>query len=443
MSRTFSTKQIWVIAYPIILSSIAQNILNVTDTIFLGRLGEVALGAGVIGGLFYNVLLMFGWGMALGGQIIIARRLGEKKDVEIGKVHTQLIYGLVVTSLLLTFLVYIGTRPFLNMAVSSVPIREAGKVFLHYRTWGLLFAFLCYSFNSYYVGIAKTKVLTIATLIMVSFNVVFDYGLIFGHFGLPKMGIAGAAMASAIAEVVCTLFLFGYTYFYNDYKHYGLFRFGKLSKQYLSRILNVSVPLMFQFFLSIFVWLVFFLFIEKMGELPLAASNIIRSVYIVLMIPIWGFASATNTIVSQLIGKGKSDEVISTVRRILTLSVSSVAVLAGIVLIFSSKIIRLYTSNNDIVTTALPVIPVIALGAVGMAMAFVLFNAVSGTGNTRTSLLIEVVTLAVYLSYAYFLAGQVQVRLPWVWTAEILYGIGVTTASLLYLASKRWLGKQV
>ncbi|HNV52545.1 MAG TPA: MATE family efflux transporter, partial [Tenuifilaceae bacterium] len=67
MLSKISTRQIWGVAYPIILGSIAQNILNVTDTAFLGRLGEVALGGGVIGGLFYHVLLMIGWGTGVGG----------------------------------------------------------------------------------------------------------------------------------------------------------------------------------------------------------------------------------------------------------------------------------------------------------------------------------------------------------------------------------------
>ena len=85
MTKTQITyNRIWQVAYPIILGSIAQNILNFTDTVFLGRLGEIALGAGAIGGLFYLAVIMLGLGFGTGAQIIIARRLGEGRFSDIG-----------------------------------------------------------------------------------------------------------------------------------------------------------------------------------------------------------------------------------------------------------------------------------------------------------------------------------------------------------------------
>ena len=71
-------KHIWKISGPIILGLVAQNLLNVIDTIFLGRVGEVALGAGAIGGLFYLAVVMLGIGFGTGTQILIGRRNGEK-----------------------------------------------------------------------------------------------------------------------------------------------------------------------------------------------------------------------------------------------------------------------------------------------------------------------------------------------------------------------------
>ena len=91
MAKTNITySRIWHVAYPIILGSIAQNLINFTDTAFLGRVGEIALGAGAIGGLFYLAVIMLGLGFGIGSQIIIARRLGEKRFKEIGEVviHT-------------------------------------------------------------------------------------------------------------------------------------------------------------------------------------------------------------------------------------------------------------------------------------------------------------------------------------------------------------------
>ncbi len=443
MLSKISTRQIWGVAYPIILGSVAQNILNVTDTAFLGRLGEVALGGGVIGGLFYHVLLMIGWGTGVGGQIIIARRYGEGAHRAIGRVVEHLFYFLAVISVLLVILVKFYSAHLLEFVVDSPAIYGAGKEFVDYRIFGLLFAFVNYSFNSFYVGIAKTKVITATTSIMVVVNIVLDYALIFGHWGLPKMGISGAALASVIAEATSCVVFVVYTRFKFGYGKYNLFSFVPLNKKLLLRILNVAWPLMFQFFLSIFVWFVFFLFIEKMGEVPLAVSNILRSVYIVLMIPIWGFASATNTFVSQLIGQERSGEVMRLVKKVIMLSMSAVLGLGLICISFPTVILRIYTNNPLLIEQSLPVFNIVAIAAIGMAGAFVMFNGVSGTGNTKVSFAIEVGTLLIYLLWAYLMAIVFKTSLTWVWAAEIIYGIFITSISYWYLKSNKWIGKKV
>ncbi|MGE0077966.1 MAG: MATE family efflux transporter [Bacteroidales bacterium] len=443
MFSKVSTKQIWSIAYPIIIGSIAQNILNVTDTAFLGRLGEIALGGGVIGGLFYQVLLMIGWGTALGGQIIIARRFGEGANRAIGRVVEHLFYFLSVLSLLLIVLVKFFSGSLLGVLVESHDVLNAGKEFIDYRILGLLLAFINYSFNSFYVGIAKTKVITVTTVVMVVVNIILDYALIFGHFGLPTMGIAGAALASVISEATsCTLFIV-YTRFKFNYKPFNLFKFAPLNKKLLFRLLNVAWPLMIQFSLSIFIWFVFFLLIEKMGETSLAVSNILRSVYIVLMIPIWGFASATNTLVSQLIGQGRSSDVLYLIRKVITLSMSGVFVLGVIFISIPRLLLQVYTNNLMLIEQSLPVVYIIAIAAVGMAGAFVMFSGVSGTGNTRVSFAIEVGTLVLYLAWAYLMAIVFKMPLSWVWCSEILYGVVVMLVSLWYLKSNRWHGTTV
>ncbi|MCB8964029.1 MAG: MATE family efflux transporter [Bacteroidales bacterium] len=443
MFSRVSTRQIWSIAYPIILGSIAQNIVNITDTAFLGRLGEVALGGGVIGGLFYQVLLMIGWGTGLGGQIIIARRYGEGTHKAIGRVVEHVLYFLVLMALLLVALVLLFSNGMLGVLVDSRAILDAGSEFVNYRIWGLVFAFVNYTFNSFYVGIARTKVITATTIVMVLVNVVLDYALIFGHWGLPAMGIGGAALASVISEAVSCAFFMFYTWFYFDYKPYRLFKFYKLNTRLLFRIMNISWPLMIQFSLSIFIWFVFFLFIEKMGETPLAVSNILRSVYIVLMIPIWGFASATNTLVSQLIGQERAGEVMPVIQKVIILSMVSVLVLASISLLIPELIVRVYTNDMVLIQQSMPVLKLIALAAIGMAGAFVMFNGVSGTGNTRVSFYIELVTLSLYVLWAYLMAIVFKMPLSWVWCAEILYGVLVMAISLWYLRSNRWRGKLV
>ncbi len=442
MKVSISYKEIWLVAYPIILGSIAQNILNITDTAFLGRVGQVALGAGVLGGLFYHVLLMLGWGMALGGQIIIARRVGEGAHGAVGRVVEHLLYSLTtIAFLLIAALAWLHPH-LMSIAVESEQVRQAANSYFGIRIYGLLFAFVTYSMNAFLIGIARTKVITLTSFISVIINIILDYGLIFGKLGFPEMGIRGAATASVIAELVGCAFLMIYIS-RTDSGQYNLFRFVKPSRKLFYRIWDVSWPLMFQFFLSIFVWFIFFLFIEKMGETELAVSNIVRSIYIVLMIPIWGFASATNTFVSQQIGKGKSDIVIPLVLKIMRLTLVAVAVMSVLSLVFGGWVTRIYTNDSTLIAMTLPVLKVITFASLAMTTAFISFNGVSGTGNTKVSFVIEVVTLMVYLGWAYLMAIVLERSLSWVWFAEIIYGTLVTLLSLLYLKTGRWKNRVV
>lgn len=202
-------RNIWKIAYPIILGSVAQNIIALTDTAFLGHLSEVALGAAAIATIFYFAVVMLGWGFGLGTQIVIARRFGEGNYERVGKTFDHALYFLLILAVLLLGFMQIQAPPILKGIVQSDAIFQASTDYISVRAWGILFACVNLLFRAFYIGIAKTKVISWSTAFMAIVNIFLDYALIFGEFGLPEMGIKGAALASVIAEA-CVLVFFWY-----------------------------------------------------------------------------------------------------------------------------------------------------------------------------------------------------------------------------------------
>jgi len=366
----------------------------------------------------------------MGGQIIVARRVGEGAYEAVGRVVEHLLFTLGAFAFLIILVAYTFHPALFSIAVRSNFVCNSASSFFGYRLFGLPFAFLTYSLNAFLIGITRTKVITLTSFITVSVNIVLDYGSIFGNFGLPAMGIRGAALASVITEICGATFLLAYISRMNVGKC-KLFKFSSFSKRLLKSILDISWPLMLQFSLSIFVWFVFFLIIEKVSEIPLAASNIVRSIYIILMIPIWGYASATNSFVSQHIGNGKSDQVVMLVVKVMVITLGSVLALLVLILLLGDSIIKIYPHDEHIIKATLPVIRVIAVAALTMASAFISFNGVSGTGSTKVSFAIEVFTLTIYLGWAYFIAIALGKSLNLVWTSEVLYGILVTVISII------------
>lgn len=443
MNSSISYKRIWAIAYPIIIGSIAQNIINVTDTAFIGQLGEISLGGGAIGGLFYMTLIMFGWGFGIGTQIVVARRFGEGAFRPIGRTVDHGYLFLMLLALLIFTVVKLFGYDILNLIVDSDAIKHASSEFIQYRIWGIFFAHTNFIFRAFYIGIGKTKVISLTTLVMVAVNVFLDYGLIFGNFGLPAMGISGAALASVIAEITCSIAFLIFTVSKIPRDRYRLFKFRVFSPRLLLRLLRISTPMMLQNFFAFGVWFVFFLIIEKMGESELAVSNIVRSIYVILMVPIMGFASATNTLVSYVIGKGDVDDVMRIIKKILLMSTSSVLLIVGTCALIPEKLLSIYTSDQHLIDMGVPIIYIISFSSVMLGIGNILFSGVSGTGKTNVSLIIEIGLLSIYLAFTAVVVIVFAAPVEVVWGVELVYGGLLSITSYLYLRSKKWVGSSV
>ncbi|HEY3390685.1 MAG TPA: MATE family efflux transporter [Prolixibacteraceae bacterium] len=438
-----SSRTIWDIAWPIMLSLVAQNIVNVTDTAFLGRVGEVELGASAIGGLLYTTLFMVSFGFTTGVQILVARRNGEKNYLAIGRIFDNSFYFLGITSLIITSVVIFFGPALLKRFMASEAIFEASSTFLVYRVLGLFFASAGLLFRSFYTGITFTKYLSISSAIMAGVNVVLDYALIFGHWGFPRLGIKGAGIASSIAEVCALLFFIAITLRNTRLKQYVLFKLVKPDFAIIKNTLGISVFVMFQYVLSLGSWFVFFMFIEKMGERSLAVSNIIRSLYLLLMIPGWALCSVTSTLVSNALGEGKPHQVIPIIKRIMMFSVVAMAITVSFAALFPRLAISIYTNDLSLIDASVPSYYIILAATFLFMVMSILFNGVLGTANTKYALGIEAITLIFYLASAWLLAVKLHLRIEYVWTAEFVYSSSIGILSFWYLKKGNWRSKMV
>ncbi len=433
-----STKNILKISYPIILTLVAQNVINVTDTAFLGRVSEVALGASAIAGVFYFAVYMVGFGFSQGVQILIGRRNGEENYREIGPVMNNGLIFNIFLGLIIFLGSLFGISHLMKVLVSSPNIYQATIEYLDWRIYGYFFIFANVVFRSFYVGITQTRVLTTSAVITALVNILLDYVLIFGKFGFPEMGIAGAAIASVVAEASSTFFLVYYTYFRVDVKKYKLLSTFKPSFETIGQILSLSIFVMFQFLISISTWFLFFIFIERMGERPLAVTNIGRSMYVLLMIPASALSTTAGTLVSNMIGAGMKNEVLPTVNKIISIALFSVAPFVIFTFAFPELFARIYTDDPSLMLASIPVIRVVAVAVAFFAVCNVIINAVSGTGSTQTAFYIEIITLTFYIGYVYYTAIINPQTTAVVWMSEFIYWSLTGGLGYLFLHKGTW-----
>lgn len=433
-----SYRQIWFIAFPIMISGVTQNIINVTDTAFLGRVSEVALGAGALAGVFYFALVMIGFGFALGAQILIARRMGEGNTQEVGKIIDHQLIILAILAIILFILMRFFSPLLLKFLVKSEPIYHASIVFMDYRSWGVFFSFMGFLFRAFYIGIGSTRIIIWSTGVTAVVNVFLGYAFIFGNFGFPRMEIAGAGLANVIAEAAGVVVVVADVYIRKHVRNFSFFRFEKINLEMIGKISSLSIPMVLQFFISLASWFLFFVVVESMGSHELAISNIIRSIYMAYMIPTWGFASATNSMVSNIIGQQKHDEVLRMVRKIVILNLSIAFFLALSVLVFPKAIVMFYTNDAQLIQDTVRVMYILVPILLMYSVSMIIFNSVTGSGGTRYSLLSEIFCVTFYLTYIFLVVYVFKLGLIVAWGSELIYWSVMIVMSYIYLHREKW-----
>ena len=443
MKTTYTYAQIGKIAYPVFLTMLIQNLIQVIDTAFLGHVGEVELGASAIGGIYYIAIFVVSFGFSTGAQILIGRRNGEKKFNKIGEIF---LFGTVFLWIIALF-IFCFTRwssgSILAKLLHSPNVLKASTEYLNWRIGGLFFVSVNVMFRAFFVGTIRTKVLTFNAISMALTNVFLDYALIFGKCGFPEMGISGAALASVISEAVSTGFFIIYSIVSVDLKKYGFTGVKWKNYRIIRNILNVSIALMIQQFLALSTWLFFFLAIEGMGETTLAISNIIRSFYMIFGIPVFALSATASTLVSNTIGAGKTNEVIALIWKISRLTLTISLALVVVLFLFPEPVLRIYTSDPELIKASIPSLHVILFVLLTLSVGNVFFQSVSGTGNTRSALMIESSILVIYVTWIWFAAIHLKAPLAVCWTVEWIYAFLLGLFSFLYFRYAKWQDKKI
>ena len=415
-----------------------MTVVNLTDTAFLGQLGPIELGGAGNAGLTYMLLIMIGMGFSSGVQIIIARRNGEKQFEKIGSLIHHTVLFLAFYGLLLQLL-FVFTIPYLLPYITqSDAVGDIIQRFLHYRSWGVYFNFFNVTVMALLVGTAQTKIIGIVTPITAVLNIFLDYSLIFGNFGFPAMGVEGAAIASNIAEGVGSVLLLYYLVVHFSHQKYQLFSEFYIKFKTYQNILKTASPMMVQNFVSFFSWFAFFTLIEGLGERELAASHICRSIYMVLIIPVFGLGDAANSLTGNLMGEGHTNLVLKMVGRVCLISVGFALLFQPIIWLGGDVILSQFSNDEVTLSFASEVLKVIAFVLFLFGVVIVGFRAVSGTGRTMIALLIEVFVVAIYLIFTYYLTNTNGIRLYQVWYAEFVYFIAFGLLIFGFLWKGNW-----
>lgn len=444
-----TNRQVLNIAMPITLALLVPQINFLINNAFLGHIdkdpeiAERILGTAGITGVFYLIFALVGNGLNSGLQGLLARRAGENRPDQIGKLFGQGLWIAMFFAMAGILITYLFAPMFLSYSMHSAKVYEEAIGFLWIRVWGIPFLYFFQMCNALLVSTNNSRYMKYGFMAQAGLNILLDYVLIFGKWGMPELGFKGAAYASVIAEITGLAVVLGIILYKKFHQRFSLFVKMKYNTVMAGLIFRQSSPLVGQYLLSILAWLLFYIFIEHKGERPLAISNTMRTIFGIFGIFSWAFASTANAMVSNIIGQGKKEEVVTLIKKITKLSFVFTFVLCLLANIFPDLFLSIFGRDESFTTDAIPVIRTVTIGILGMSVATVWLNSVTGTGNTKVNLAIEMIAILLYTIYIYLVLKVWDLNLVWAWASELLYWSVLFILSFLYIRSGRWKKKVI
>lgn len=415
-----SIREVWALAYPIVIATLSETLLGVVDTYMVSQLGAVSVAAVGLASMMTWLFYLPFIGLAMGINTFVSQFFGARKDASCGPVTWQGLYIGVVCGVLI--LCGIPLAPVLfDLAAPSAEVHRLGVQFMQLRLMDGPAVMVTATIASFFRGIGDTRTPMKVGIAVNVVNIVLNYALIYGHFGLPRLEVEGSAIGSATAGWIgailsLSLFLRG-----------GLQRFQtrhvvKPCWIELRRIIRVGSPIGLQRFLDIGSFVIFSAFIGRLGDAQLAANQISIQLMSISYTIGLGVGMAAATLVGQYIGAKRLDLAEKSANNAFKLAMRVMIVIGLTFLLFPEAVMSIFTTDLDVIRYGREGLVLAAFFQAFDAMAVVYTGALRGAGDTRwTAMAALVGAWLIFLPLAYVLAFTWQMNFWGAWLGATVY----------------------
>lgn len=422
-------REILKLALPAVGEMILYMMIWVFDTIMVGQhsgqLGVSAVGlSSEIIYTFFNILIAMG--ISISATSIISRSLGAKNRERAEEVSNIAIKVVFLLGIILSLLFFSFSETILKMAGAEGDVIQLGKSYLRICSIGLTFNMLTNVFNGIYRGCKNTKTPLYSAAIMNVVNVSLDYILIFGKFGMPELGVRGAAIAT-ITGLICA-FIFSLSQLKTLPFKIDLSK--KIEKKDFKELVYLAIPSACQEGAFSINRLINVSIIMGLGSLAFAANQITITIESISFMPGWGFAVALTTLAGHSIGEKNYEKTKKYIYYTIFLSVIIMGITAVIFLIFPNELISLFIkeSEKEVILLGAMCLTLSAIEQIPMAIAMVLEGAMKGIGDTKTPFKVVLITnwlIRLPLVYYFLYLNRYPVTAFWKitafqWTVEAI-----------------------
>lgn len=381
-------EQIVIFTIPMLIGNIAQQLYNTVDSIVVGRyVGDNALAAVGSASPIFNLLLVLFIGISVGASVMVSQYFGAKQREELSKTIGNCVTLTALASVIIMVLGAVLVKPLLHMLNTPASIIDWCASYLMILLMGIAgvayYNILCGILRGLGDSISALIYLLIATVINIVLDIWFVAGL--------KMGVAGVALATVIAQVVsavlCMIKLARMTAVF-DMK----WKYLKMDRFHAATIIRLGLPSGVTQAIFSMAMVVVQSLTNSFGEMVIAANVIIMRVDGFAMMPNFSFGTAMTTYAGQNVGAKRYDRVEQGAKQGTLIAVGVSAVITAAILVFGKYLMAIFTTTSELVTLSANMMKILAVGYIAMAVTQSLSGVMRGAGDTMTPMWISLIT---------------------------------------------------
>lgn len=383
-----SINEVLKLALPAVGEMILYMMIWVFDTMMVGRYGgnlavsSVGLSSEIIS-TFSNILIASG--LSIGITSLVARSMGAKNHNKAEEYATLGFILTIIIAILLSFSFFYFSDNMLHLAGAGDNVVSLGGSYLRIASIGIFFSMTMNSLNGTLRGSGNTKIPLTASILINIINITLDYLLIFGKMGFPELGVKGAALATAIAQIFGFTFILIYVFKYSTIKP-RLKYLIEFNTTRLSSLVHLSVPSALQEGSFSISRLLSNFFIISLGTISFAANQIATTIESVSFMPGWGFAVAATTLVGHKIGEGDYKKAREYANTSIFLGVIVMLFCSVLFLLVPNVLIKLFiaSSETDVINLGTYCLMIASIEQPFMAISMIVGGSLKGLGDTKT-----------------------------------------------------------
>jgi putative MATE family efflux protein len=400
-------------ALPMVFSMLVQALYNIVDSIFVARINEDALTAVSLAFPIQNLMFALAIGTAVGMNAYLSRSLGEKNYKAVSDVARNGIFLSLAGSILFLLLCLAFNRMYFAAQTDVAAIAEYGYTYLTICTTFSFGAFGQVLFERMLQSTGKTAISTISQVAGAALNIALDPIMIFGYFGFPAMGIAGAATATVISQIAAMLLAIYLNLRYNKEVNLSLRRF-RPQKEVILKIYSVGVPSMI--LISIGSVMIFGLnrILITFSSTAVAVFGVFFRLQSFIFMPVFGLNNCLVPIIAYNYGARNKERIISAIK--VSLLYSLLLMTAGFILfqVAPRGLLLLFDASPDMLTIGVPAIRIISVCFIFAGFCIIASTVFQALGRGAESAICAVVRqLGALLPAAYLLSLSGNLNLVW------------------------------